>query len=747
MPTLPPTFLRSTLYTNQVIGNVIVNGGFSTTGNAEATFFIGNGSMLTGLAQATLPSMGNIDIVGNVVGTDVTVSNAITAATFIGDGSQLSNVIPEDISVTSVTATTFSGDGSALTGVLHSIPDDLSVVTVYATNTVTSYDIIASNAVYAPNAFVAGDVTADYFIGNGALLTGITTTVEGNLTVDSVVASGNVTAEYLLGNGALLTGVLTAVDGNLTVDSVVASGNVTAEYLLGNGSLLTGVLTTVDGNLTVDSVVASGNVTAEYLLGNGSLLTGVLTAVDGNLTVDSVVASGNVTADFFIGNGALLTGIVTDVTGNLTVESVVATGNVEAAFFIGNGSLLTDVIPADLIVDTIGAQSIGTGELNTDYLNSTNSVTTYAVIANSITTSNIFARGNVEASYFIGNGALLTGIVTDVSGNLTVDSLIATGNVEADHFIGNGSELTGVLHTIPADLDVVDVFASNAIATADIFVSNAVSAVSFVGDGSLLTGVVHEIPTDLTLTSLTATSYMTTPDLTVDNGIITFDIKASNSSYATESFAANITATDYFFGNGVYLSDVLHEIPLTLNVNTVNALVTVDTANLNAQRAQVERSLIVGNAVTANVFLGDGSQLAGIVALNGDGKIAQTDLDGFLVVPQGYTANMATRLALAGGALPVGSLVRQVDSNLSYMLSATPSNVDVNWFQFDGLNFPVNTVFGRNGDVQSSFGDYLDDYIETSANVGPVLTGNSVAAALQYLVGQVESIKTFINFP
>lgn len=196
----------------------------------------------------------------------------------------------------------------------------------------------------------------------------------------------------------------------------------------------------------------------------------------------------------------------------------------------------------------------------------------------------------------------------------------------------------------------------------------------------------------------------------------------------------------------MYLTDVLHEIPLDLNVNNVNALVNIETSNLNALRAQIDTSLIVGNAVTANVFLGDGSQLGGIVALNGEGKIAQTDLDGFLVVPQGYTANTATRLALGGGGLPVGSLVRQVDSNVSYMLSTTPSNVDINWFVFTGLNFPVNTVFGRVGDVQSSFGDYFDDYIELSANVGPVQTGNSVSAALAYLAGQISALSAFVGF-
>ena len=77
----------------------------------------------------------------------------------------------------------------------------------------------------------------------------------------------------------------------------------------------------------------------------------------------------------------------------------------------------------------------------------------------------------------------------------------------------------------------------------------------------------------------------------------------------------------------------------------------------------------------------------------------------------------------------------------------TPSNVDSNWIVFDGLNFPITTVFGRVGDILSTFGDYSDDYIELTSNVGPIGAGNSVYAALQYLMGQITAIQAFISTP
>jgi hypothetical protein len=209
--------------------------------------------------------------------------------------------------------------------------------------------------------------------------------------------------------------------------------------------------------------------------------------------------------------------------------------------------------------------------------------------------------------------------------------------------------------------------------------------------------------------------------------------------------SGNVSAAN-FLGDGSELTGVLHAIPTDLDVVDVFASNSITTADIFVSNAVTVAEVIAAGNVSANVFIGDGSQLTGIVSLTGEGKVPQSELDGFLVVPQGYTANTTTRLALGGGGLPVGSLVRQVDSNVSYMLSTTPSNVDINWFVFTGLNFPVNTVFGRVGDIQSSFGDYFDDYIELSADVGPVQTGNSVSAALSYLAGQISALSAFVGF-
>ena len=182
--------------------------------------------------------------------------------------------------------------------------------------------------------------------------------------------------------------------------------------------------------------------------------------------------------------------------------------------------------------------------------------------------------------------------------------------------------------------------------------------------------------------------------------------------------AINITAdgnvsADYFIGDGTRLTGI--------NVN----------ANVNV----ITDQYLLANVVQSNIYLSANAvnQPNMLASLDSSGKIFQQSLNGYLVVPEGYAANAAVRLNLGGGGLPIGSIVRQVDNGNSYMLLDSPSNIDANWITFDGVIFPVNTVFGRTGDVLATYGDYLDSYVELSDSVGVVPAGNSVSEALTML--------------
>jgi hypothetical protein len=178
------------------------------------------------------------------------------------------------------------------------------------------------------------------------------------------------------------------------------------------------------------------------------------------------------------------------------------------------------------------------------------------------------------------------------------------------------------------------------------------------------------------------------------------------------SVGGNVVA-DYFIGNGTQLTGIS---------TNVNVHVTTD-------------KYLLANVIQSDIYLSANAVNSPgmLTALNSSGKIDQQSLDGYLVTPEGYVANAIVRLGLGGGDLPIGSVVRQTDNGNSYMLTASPSNIDVNWITFTGVIFPVNTVFGRIGDVLATYGDYLDNYVELSESVGVVPAGNAVSEALTML--------------
>ena len=570
---LPPTFLKTTLFTNELRGNVTVKGGVIIQSNGNA-YVLGNTSIITGIGESALPT----NVLGNLTGVYANVT-AVNATTLNASGN--------------ATAEYFLGNGALLSGIeQYVLPSEITA------------DVLG-------NVTATGNVEAAFFLGNGAMLSGIEQYVlpsEINADVlGNVTATGNVSAEYFLGNGALLSGIEQYVlPSQITADvlgNVTATGNVSANYFLGNGYNLI-----LDG-YTLKPMGNVANIEVRLALPSPPIGT-VVKQADNDQEYLLLATPSNVDANWLEFTGANYP--VTSVfgrTGDISLLSGVDVNTIGGTSIVGNGDIQS------LTVDILG---------------------------------NVTATGNVSASYFLGNGAMLTGIAEALPAEITADILgnvTATGNVTADYFLGNGAMLTGIAEALPTEI------------TADI------------------------------LGNVTATG--------------------------------NVTA-DYFLGNGAMLTGIAEALPAEITADILG--------NVTA----------TGN-VTADYFLGNGNFMTGVAALDSSGLIPQHNLNGYLTVPQGYVANAAVRLSLGSNALPIGSLVRQTDNGNSYLLTETPSNVEANWLEFTGLNFPVNTVFGRVGDILSSYGDYTDGLIELEANIGPILAGNSVSAALTYLNDSIVS--------
>jgi hypothetical protein len=248
----------------------------STTGNITATNFVGNGSLLTSITGANVTgTVANATYALNanaatyattaVQANVANVANSVAGANVSGTVANATYALNSN-AATFATQATFATTANAVAGAnvsgtvanaTYALNANASTFATQATfagtaNAVAGANVsgTVANATYALNsnaATFAGTVTtaAQPNITSVGILTAVNTS--GN-----VSATGNVTGNYFVGNGSQLTG-LPATYGNANVAANLAafannpistSGNITAGYFIGNGSALTGVIAT-----------------------------------------------------------------------------------------------------------------------------------------------------------------------------------------------------------------------------------------------------------------------------------------------------------------------------------------------------------------------------------------------------------------------------------------------------------------------------------------------------------------------
>lgn len=299
-------------------------------------------------------------------------------------------------------------------------------------NLTTSVNVSGGNLYSAGLISAIGTITGNFFVGNGAFLTGITTTY-GNSNVASYLPTYSGSFPNLSGN-------------------VVTVGNIQGAYILGNGSQLTGLpanygnsnvatfLTTYTGNISSGNVSATGNVQAAYFLGDGSLLTGIpasysnanvalyLESYTGNVAAGNVIASGNISAPNVLQNGVRAYKYTTS---NTAPADPVAgdnwwytAGNVLYQYINdGTSSQWVDVF------DPAFPPASTTATANTIVQRDENS----SISGNVIIATAVSATGNIEGSYFIGNGSQLVGVPTSSARGFNSANTDISGNIVITH--------------------------------------------------------------------------------------------------------------------------------------------------------------------------------------------------------------------------------------------------------------------------------------------------------------------------
>jgi hypothetical protein len=752
-----------------VAGNVV-----STDGN-----FIGNGALMTGITS-TLPTEANIDIYGNVDGTYANVRNVAAISGNIGNVRMAGGNVSASGQVNvrgNVVARGFIGNGALLTDVkisgnqtidiLGNVQGENANVGVIAAifGNIGNVVMAGGNMSASGQVNVLGNVTADYFIGNGALLTGILTDLPDIANVD---IRGNVTGTYaILENIDAAFGNVGDVEmsgGNMSVSGQVnVAGNVVANCFIGNGALLTGVVLTppaianadIRGNV-IGAYANVHNVVAMYGNVGNVMISGGNVSVSGQVNV-----LGNVAANCFIGNGTLLTDLT--VTGNqfinilgnvrgeyVNVETVIATfgnvgnvrmendtvfvggqvdvlGNVVAEYVIGNGALLTGVIlPPVAVIDILG-------NVDGAYANVHNVVAMYGNVGNVViengnvnASGQVNVAGNVVANYFIGNGALFTDIDLPPIANFDIRGNVAGIYANVENIVG-----------IFGNIGNVEMSGGNMSVSGQVNILGNGVANYFIGNGSLLANLaVFGNQTIDTLGNVRGEYVNVETVIATFGNVGAVVMENGNVSVAGQVDVLGNVVAGYFIGNGSLLTDVgfPHVVNIDIRGNVIGTYATV--------RDVAATSGNIGNVVMSggNVSIGGQVNVFGNVMAEyffGDGALLSTLEGAFMKVSAqvDVLGNVTAGYIIGNGALLEGIIPADIPP---------VANVDIRG-NVDGTYANVRNVAaisGNVGNVRMAGGNVS---VSGQVNVFDNVVGNCFIGNGALLTGMVVNLPMSAN--
>jgi hypothetical protein len=392
-------------------GNVATVGVISATGNITGNFFIGNGSQLTGIDATSIQNgNSNVKVYANA---NVATSVAGTANVFVvtGTGADVTGTVS---ATGNITGNFFIGNGSQLTGIdATSIQNGNSNVKVYANSNVATS--------------VSGTANVFLVTGTGANVAG-TFNATGNLIANGVTLFGNaISAE----SGKLALGS----NANITI-----SGG-TANYVLstdGSGNLSWSSAGDIG---VIGNAIPMGTNTLGNLVSNAVTLTTTTTVTDGITQLNTVLGKlvPPSPANFPGGQTLSISGLATYRMANITqVDNTPAANKAVAA-----GATVTTVLRvatyATNTISTVGPGDSGTitavrngANVGNVTLNTGASPTANGTYGGNLVITNNFdyrnANANIAAGFWYVFSSAVSGTAAPAGWNEVYIADSATGN-------------------------------------------------------------------------------------------------------------------------------------------------------------------------------------------------------------------------------------------------------------------------------------------------------------------------------
>ena len=312
-----------------------LGGGGSSGNTSNISNGTSNVSIATSGGNVTTSVAGNANVI-IVTGTGVNVAGTLNATGNLTAGN--------------VSATTFTG---ALTGAATTA----ATVTTAAQPNITSVGTLTSLAVTgnitSGNANLGNLVTANFFTGNGYLLTGVgnaTAIVNGNSNVNIPSANGNV--------------------------NISAAGNANVIVVTGTGVNVAGTLNTT-GNTTFAGANVTLGAVANLHISGGT--TGYVLSTDGSGSLSwisaAVAASGsNIVVDTFSGNGVQTVFTLTNAptSENYTLININGVSQLHSAYTVANANVTLSTAPVNGAAIEVMTFNLGSGSSGSTYVEVTN---------------------------------------------------------------------------------------------------------------------------------------------------------------------------------------------------------------------------------------------------------------------------------------------------------------------------------------------------------------------------------------
>ena len=663
-------------------------------GNVSAVNFSGSASLLTGLTGATAATYASSNSVSQVA---VNAAGRITGISNVNisfqDVTRTSGSTDQNLSLTGTANLTVAG----FTGLANAAPTHTLDI-----GTALYVDKDAANVLV-----VNGNVSANFYYGDGSYLSGVASVD----TLNGVVNRGNSTSNvvqftgtkgFITTNGVgiansapthtLSVGTKLYVDEtNAGANVLVVSGNVSAVNFSGNASALvslTGAAAATYGSAgLVPSIVVDA--------------TGRITSISTNAVTSNVSAGSSGQVAFYDATGLLLGGnsglvytpgvalvVGTDlrVSGNLLVTGTVTSSNNvilnDTILEIGNAAADNTTLGV-VFQRPAGNVAIGflSAELGAAYTNTL----TFSFTDSSAWTPNIIPDVNkVLPTRFFGNVTVVNDLIVGSTSKFlfdTANTRLGLSNAAPTHDLDIGSVFsvvkTGGATTVVSVLG--NVSATNYLGSAE-YLSNTTSATAGTyGSSNVVSQVVIDANkrvssvSDVTLslnsialsnneiagkvlnlsntTSLITSGFVgianAAPTHTLDIGTALYVAKDARASAANVLVVNGNVSADFYYGDGSKLSGM----PTTSNLAQVLAIDNATTTNIDmegqAALTFVNNVLVTSSSATAGIAVGNAASLSNLnaIVINASGTaLASSNASALYVSPVRATKAMSSNV-------------------------------------------------------------------------------------------------------